>query len=281
MADQDTSNSALQEQIRTLRKKAELLVKAEKNFFSQKAGLKHRLLSDRNTAFFHAMVRTNNTRNTISFLCKSDGGILEDQEEIAESFVNFYKGLFGVPKQATPLRSEVVHQGYVLSNEESNNLIMPVTNEEIKGALFLIKDDKAPGPDGYSSAFYKKNWGTLGMDIIEAVAEFFESGHLLKSFNTTAIALIPKTVNNPQVSDYRPLACCNVFYKIITKILSRRLDPLLPKLVNQAQSAFVPGRNIMGNIHLATELMRRYDRARTVPRCTVKIDLRKAYDTIC
>ena len=37
----------------------------------------------------------------------------------------------------------------------------------------------------------------------------------------------------------------------------------------------------MENIHLATELMKRYDRARTVPRCTVKIDLRKAYDTIC
>ena len=59
------------------------------------------------------------------------------------------------------------------------------------------------------------------------------------------------------------------------------MESFLPKLVNQAQSAFVPGRNIIDNIHLATELMRRYDRARGVPRCTTKIDLRKAYETIC
>ena len=57
------------------------------------------------------------------------------------------------------------------------------------------------------------------------------------------------------------------------------METLLPKLINQAQSAFVPGRSIMDNIHLATEIMRRYETKRTVPRCTIKIDLRKAHDT--
>lgn len=62
--------------------------------------------------------------------------------------------------------------------------------------------------------------------------------------------------------------------------MSKRMESLLPKLVNQAQSVFISGRNIMDNIHLATELMRSYDRARGVSRCTIKIDLQKAYDTI-
>ncbi|XP_042003863.1 uncharacterized protein LOC121752841 [Salvia splendens] len=117
-------------------------------------------------------------------------------------------------------------------------------------------------------------------DFVEAIIEFFHTGRLLKSLNTTIIALIPKTNNNPKVGDFRPIVYCNVVYKAITKIISKRMESLLPKLVNQAQSAFVSGRSIMDNIHLETELMRFYDRAGGVPRCTIKIDLRKAYYTI-
>ncbi|XP_047953408.1 uncharacterized protein LOC125199446 [Salvia hispanica] len=207
-ADRDTSNRALQDQIRLLKQKTELLVTSEKNFYSQKAGLKHRLLSDRNTAFFHAMVRTNNTRNTIALLCKPDGSLIEDQDKIADSFVHFYNGLFGVPKDATPLIPEVIRTGYTLNDDESLSLIRGVSDMEIKKALFSIKDDKAPGPDGYSSAFFKKNWGTVGADLTNAALEFFESGHLLKSFNTTAIALIPKTASSPQVLGHQRLVPC-------------------------------------------------------------------------
>lgn len=82
---------------------------------------------------------------------------MDDQDEIADSFVRFYKGLFGVPKPATPLLPEVIQHGYVLDGEESNNLIAPITIKEIRDALFAIKDDKAPGPDEYSSAFFKRN----------------------------------------------------------------------------------------------------------------------------
>ncbi|XP_042012244.1 uncharacterized protein LOC121760673 [Salvia splendens] len=65
-----------------------------------------------------------------------------------------------------------------------------------------------------------------------------------------------------------PISCCNVFYKIITKILSRRMAP------------FIPGRHIMDNIHLAQELMQGYADKKNEPKCTVKIDLRKTYDTM-
>ncbi|XP_042041211.1 uncharacterized protein LOC121786644 [Salvia splendens] len=103
---------------------------------------------------------------------------------------------------------------------------------------------------------------------------------LLKSLNTTAISLIPKTSTNSKVSDFRPIAYCNVVYKVITKIFSKRLEMLLPKIVSPAQSAFITGRSIMDNIYLAEEIMRGYTVKRGPPRCTVKIDLRKAYDTV-
>lgn len=96
------------------------------------------------------------------------------------------------------------------------------------------------------------------------------------------VSLIPKTSLNPKVGDYRPIACCNVIYKVITKIISKRMAAILilPKLVNQAQSAFIPGGSIMDNIYLAQEILRDYMVLRSTPRCAIKIDLRKAYDTI-
>ena len=143
-----------------------------------------------------------------------------------------------------------------------------------------ISIDKSPGPDGYTSAFYRKHWEFVGEDLVRAVKEFFTIGRLLKSLNTTAISLIPKTTMNPTVSDFRPITYCNVVYKVITKIISKRLGLLLLKIISPAQSAFISGRSIMDNIHLAEEIMRGYTIKRGSPRCTVMIDLRKAYDTV-
>lgn len=142
---------------------------------------------------------------------------MDDQDQIIESFVNFYKGLFGTAKDSQPVRPEVLLNGPLLNDEDRDSLVREVTAQEIKDALFYIDEGKSPGPDGFSSAFFKKKWAVVGVDFIEAVREFFHKGQLLKSFNTTIIALIPKTNNNSKVGDFRPIACCNIVYKAITK----------------------------------------------------------------
>ncbi|KAL0451451.1 UNVERIFIED_CONTAM: LINE-1 retrotransposable element O protein [Sesamum latifolium] len=109
--------------------------------------------------------------------------------------------------------------------------------------------------------------------------DFFVTGRLLKQVNSTLISLIPK-VNNPTVvGEFRPISCCNVLYKIITKILVQRMRGILDMLVSPSQNAFVPGRSIGDNILLAQELYG-YNQQRLPPRCALKVDLRKAYDTV-
>ena len=90
-----------------------------------------------------------------------------------------------------------------------------ISNKEIKKAMFSISKDKSPGLDGFSSCFFKKAWPILGEQFVEAVHEFFSSRSLLKQINNTAIILIPKSSHAPTVGDYRPIACCNVIYKVI------------------------------------------------------------------
>ncbi|CAH1428815.1 unnamed protein product [Lactuca virosa] len=159
-------------------------------------------------------------------------------------------------------------------------MVRDVSYEEIKIALFDIEDDKAPGPDGYSAKFFKVAWEIVGDDFRKAVKEFFCKKKILKEINATAIALVPKVQTPGKVSDYRPIACCNVVYKCISKIIVNRIRDLLGILVSDNQSAFIPGRSILDNILLSQELVRGYHIKRGYARCALKVDIQKAYDTV-
>ncbi|GKA77064.1 hypothetical protein Tco_0783525 [Tanacetum coccineum] len=151
---------------------------------------------------------------------------------------------------------------------------------EIREAMFVMGDNKAPGPDGYTAAFFKEAWEILATDVTKAIKEFFTNGVLLKELNHTILALIPKVTSPMKINDYRPISCCNILYKCISRIISNRMKGSLADLVSLNQSAFVPGRRISDNILLTQELMHNYHLDRGTSRCAFKVDIQKAYDTV-
>ncbi|KAL0295151.1 UNVERIFIED_CONTAM: hypothetical protein Sradi_6848800 [Sesamum radiatum] len=167
-----------------------------------------------------------------------------------------------------------------VTNEFIRGTGTPSLSAEIKQAIFDIDETRAPGPDGYSAGFYKAAWPVIGGEVTQAILEFFRTGRLLKQINTTLISLIPKVSNPTVVAEFRPISCCNVLYKAITKILVQRMRSVLDTLISPSQNAFVPGRSIGDNILLAQELFSGYNQKNLPPRCALKVDLRKAYDTV-
>ncbi|PWA69450.1 methylenetetrahydrofolate reductase 1 [Artemisia annua] len=167
-----------------------------------------------------------------------------------------------------------------VSETSNTNMVRHVPSEEIKRAMFDIGDDKAPGPDGYTSAFFKKGWDIVGQDVCNAIRDFFGNGKLLKETNHTFLALIPKVTTPLKVTDYRPISCCNVIYKCLSKIITNRIIEGIKEVVSENQSAFVPGGRISDNILITQELMHNYHRDRGPPRCAFKVDIQKAYDTV-
>ncbi|KAL9232373.1 hypothetical protein vseg_007493 [Gypsophila vaccaria] len=159
-------------------------------------------------------------------------------------------------------------------------LLESVTGEEIKNAVFSIPDTKSPGPDGYSSRFYKDVWHIIGTDVIKAVTGFFQHRKFLKQINATNLIMTPKCANPQTVSQFRPIACCNVLYKIISKLLCNTLARVLPQLIDHNQGAFIKDRSIQENILICQDLIRLYEKPHTSPKCMLKVDMQKAYDTV-
>ena len=164
----------------------------------------------------------------------------------------------------------------------NEDLCRVYSDEEIGDALFQIGPLKAPGPDGLPACFFQRNWGLLKEDIIGAVKEFFNTGVMPPGVNDTCIVLIPK-VNHPEhLKDFRPISLCNVIYKVASKVMANRLKVILPDIIAEEQSAFVPGRLIIDNIITAYECLHfmKKKRAQDQRCCALKLDMRKVYDRV-
>lgn len=120
------------------------------------------------------------------------------------------------------------------------DMIKVVTDDEIKAAMFEINENRAPGPDGFSSKFFKSGWSIVGPDVCKAVREVLWTGKLPRCVNATRIVLILKVDCPRLVTNYRSIACCNTLYKCISKVLVNRIRGCLDSIVDSNQSAFIP-----------------------------------------
>ncbi|XP_022019374.1 uncharacterized protein LOC110944750 [Helianthus annuus] len=250
----------------------------EERFLKQKSKVEWLNAGDANTKFFHASLKTRNHMTRIDAISNSQG-VLFQGEDVPKVLVHHYENFLG-RKENMSLQPTQDLFDKRLRSDDSNHMVRPITNEEVKMAMFSIGNDKAPGPDGYTAAFYKHAWQIIGPDVSKAIMDFFSYGKLLRELNNTLIVLIPKKPTPSSVTDYRPIACCNVLYKCISKIIADRLKNYLNQVVSINQSAFVPGRKISDNILLTQELMHNYHRNIGPPRCAFKVDIQKAYDTV-
>nr|GFC35499.1 RNA-directed DNA polymerase, eukaryota, reverse transcriptase zinc-binding domain protein [Tanacetum cinerariifolium] len=130
------------------------------------------------------------------------------------------------------------------------------TKEEIKAAVWDCGIDKSPGPDGFSFGIYRHFWSIIEHDVYLAVKHFFNHGDIPSGCNSSFIALISKVPNANMVKDFRPISLIGSIYKIIAKILSNRLVNVLGDIVNEVQSAFIAGRQMLDGPFILNEFNR-------------------------
>nr|GEW25763.1 RNA-directed DNA polymerase, eukaryota, reverse transcriptase zinc-binding domain protein [Tanacetum cinerariifolium] len=230
----------------------------EENFLFRQAKIVWLKDEGMNTKFFHAYLKSRRNRSRITMI-KNEKGESFINDKVPEQFVMHFKEFLGTSQPTQLDLLDKIDFDKTISNTDAEWMLRPVSNKEINQAMFDIDDNRAPGPDGFSSKFYKTSWDIIGNDVCVAVKEFFNKGKLLGELNATIISLIHKLETPTKVSDFRPIICCNVVYKCISKVLTERIKKALCYLVDPNQSAFLPGRQITDNIMLTQELLRGYD----------------------
>nr|KAJ0212439.1 hypothetical protein LSAT_V11C400171510 [Lactuca sativa] len=131
------------------------------------------------------------------------------------------------------------------------------TVDEIKEADWDCGGDRAPRPDGFSFQFLKYYWDILGDDVIAFVQEFFYKPIIPVGCHSSFITLIPKVKNPLLVKDFHPFSLIGMQFKIIAKILAKRLVVMLPDVISVEQSAFLKGGKFLDEplmgLHIAIE----------------------------
>jgi hypothetical protein len=105
---------------------------------------------------------------------------------------------------------------------------------------------------------------------------------MLCKINYIHIAVIPKVKNPERITDFRPISLCNVIYKIVSKVLANKLKVVLPLVITNSQSAFVPGCLITDNVLVVFEVMHSMSQKRKGRKgqMAIKLDMSKAYDRV-
>uniref|UniRef100_A0A803QE60 Reverse transcriptase domain-containing protein n=1 Tax=Cannabis sativa TaxID=3483 RepID=A0A803QE60_CANSA len=243
----DPLNSDLIATENAVRIKYGQLLKGLNSFLLQKSKVSWIKNGDDNTSIFHASIKERRRANSILSIEDHQGSRTDKADQISAAFIAYYQHLLGTKMEGR----KKVNQGVMMLGP-------------------LVNKDQAD----------LDNWDLIGEYISEAVISFLHTGQILKEINTTVLTLIPKCKCPNTVSDFRPIACCNVIYKTATKIICSRLKAILPDLIAQNQGGFISGRFIANNIMIFQDLIRHYGRQNAKASCMIKLDLQKASDTL-
>lgn len=223
---------------------------------------------------YHKFIKERQSINKINPITDEDG-VVHGDDKVADIVIAHFYDFLEKARDVDPLVSPNDLFNNTLTNEEADWMVRPLEDKEINQAMFDIENYKAPGPDGFTSTFFKRACHILGKEVCKAVKEFILNGQLLQAVNHMILALLPKVEVLNTMKDFLPISCCNVIYKCITNIIVTMMAPSLHNLVDVNQSTFILGRNITDSILLSQELMRGYTKKHGSPICALKVDIKK------
>ncbi|PKU67715.1 Putative ribonuclease H protein [Dendrobium catenatum] len=199
--------------------------------------------------------------------------------DVISSVIQYYQELYN-PPHSHSLDVEAFPVGVSVPEHYRMTLCSPVLDEEIKAAVFMGSSNSAPGPDGFNFYFFKTSWHIIGPVVCRAIKSFFTKSYMPNGVKATAIAIIPKHSNAVNISDYRPIALCNVVYKIIAKVITVRLKPVMNFIVKDNQAGFLKSRVSTDNILLASDILYHSGKRGKGNIFCAKLDIKKAFDSV-
>ena len=123
-------------------------------------------------------------------------------------------------------------------------------DEELNEALFKhMKGSSSPGPDGFTVNWLRTFWPEM-KDLTREALNSSTTG-LTKTLRLAIIKILRKGSKDPtEASSYRPISLLSIFYKLASCVLTRRIKPVVEKLIGKEQKAYIKSNNIGSSFSL-------------------------------
>lgn len=182
-----------------------------------------------NTRYYHAKANGRRTKNRITSL-EQDQEVIEGQGNLIKYITNFYKDLFG-HAETSPISLNIDNID-LIPNQDVEDLTKPFTLDELGEVVFGMEKNKSPGPDGFPADFYQHFWEIVKTDLMNLLNDFHNGDLDTTRLNCGIVTLVPKTKDVKQIQKFSPLCLLNVAFKIITKILMKRLSRVVNPMIS-------------------------------------------------
>lgn len=197
-----------------------LLLRMEEISWRQKSRATWLKEGDKNTNFFHKMACWRRSTNLINRL-RVRGEWVSDQEKIRDKIESYNVNLYSDLMPYCPYLKGVEFDR--IDEVQRGWLERPFSEEEIKGTLNSVEDEKAPGPDRFPTLLFKWCWDVMGKDMLVVFQAFHAHDQWCRSLSATFITLIPKKKGAENMKDFRPISLVGCLYKLLAKTLAIRL----------------------------------------------------------
>lgn len=137
-----------------VKKRLHLILDQREIFWRQRSKQLWLQSGDKNSKYFHASASKKRITNKIVKLKNSNGVWKEWNDGLEELIVDYYTELFSASQVDSVEVLDSVTSA--ITREQNLKLSMPVTDDEVKEALFQMHPDKSPGSDGMTLVFFFK-----------------------------------------------------------------------------------------------------------------------------
>lgn len=222
------------------------------------------------------------SESAINSIQEEGGDITTDPVKINNAFKDFFSSLYSLEytedrKQQETFLNEI--KILKISNEVKYNLEADLSEEEVLSAIENLRGGRTPGPDGIPIDFYKKFKKKLASPILNMIKESYQQGVLPPSLRGELIMLLLKPNKlKTKCESYRPISLLNSDTKILSKILAKRLENVLPNIVDRDQNGFVKGRQGFHNVRMLFHIL--HHKKGSPDTAILSLDAEKAFDRV-